>query len=143
MQEMPQDRSTMSRRARLRAAVSYDGSPLIGESRSFAGTFLDRAVVRGVAVAGVKRGDALLVVSELVTNAVRHAPGPCTLALDLRDGVLEIAVSDTLGRAPRAQPFDPRRIGRHGLEIVLALCAKVSIETDDRGKTVRAHLMVV
>ncbi|MFG2593888.1 ATP-binding protein [Streptomyces sp. NPDC048438] len=143
MQEMPQDGSTMSRRARLGAAVSYEGPPVIGEARSFAGRFLDRAVVRGVAVAGVKRGDALLVVSELVTNAVRHAPGPCTLALDLRDGLLEIAVSDTSGRSPLPQPFEPQRVGQHGLEIVLALCVRVGTEITDRGKTVRAHIMIV
>jgi len=142
MREMSQDRSTMSRRARMRAAVSYDGSLVIGEARDFAGEFLDRAAVRGVPVAGVKRQDALLVVSELVTNAVRHAPGPCTLALDLQDGVLEIAVSDTSGRSPQPQPFEPQRVGQHGLEIVQALCIRVATETNDLGKTVRAHMIV-
>ncbi|MFF7361210.1 ATP-binding protein [Streptomyces sp. NPDC008125] len=143
MQELPEDGSTMSRRARLAAAVSYDGPPVIGEARGFAGAFLDRAVARGVAVAGVKRGDALLVVSELVTNAVRHAPGPCTLALDLQDALLVIAVSDTSGRSPQPQSFKPERIGQHGLEIVVALCTEVTTEFTDRGKTVRACLVVV
>ncbi|WP_307122811.1 ATP-binding protein [Streptomyces sp. B1I3] len=116
---------------------------MIGEARDFTGAFLDRAAVRGVAVAGVKRGDALLVVSELVTNAARHAPGPCTLALDLRDGLLEIAVSDTSVRSPQPQSFGPQRIGQHGLEVVLALCTRVVTETTDRGKTVRAHINIV
>ncbi|MDQ0791534.1 anti-sigma regulatory factor (Ser/Thr protein kinase) [Streptomyces sp. B1I3] len=133
----------MSRRAGLRAAVSYGGALVIGEARDFTGAFLDRAAVRGVAVAGVKRGDALLVVSELVTNAARHAPGPCTLALDLRDGLLEIAVSDTSVRSPQPQSFGPQRIGQHGLEVVLALCTRVVTETTDRGKTVRAHINIV
>lgn len=144
MQEQVGEGSTMSRQARLRAAVWYGGrSPVIGEARDFAGAFLDRAVVRGVAVAGVKRGDALLVVSELVTNAVRHAPGPCTLALDLRDGLLQIAVSDVSARAPQPHSFGPGRIGQHGLEIVLALCTRVDTLTTERGKTVRAHLLVI
>jgi anti-sigma regulatory factor (Ser/Thr protein kinase) len=144
MDEMPRDGSTMSRQDRFRAAVSYDGqSSVIGEARRFTGAFLDRAALRGVAVAGVKRGDALLVVSELVTNVVRHAPGPCTLALDLRDGVLEIAVSDTSARPPQPQPIDPERIGQHGLEIVIALCTRVDTQTTGGGKTVRAHILVV
>jgi anti-sigma regulatory factor (Ser/Thr protein kinase) len=143
MQETPQDGNTMSRQSRLRAAVSYAGrSPVIGEARDFTAVFLDRAAVLGAPVAEVKRGDALLVVSELVTNAVRHAPGPCTLALDLRDGLLEIAVSDTSTRPPQPQHFEPRRIGQHGLEIVLALCARVDTSTTEHGKTVRAHLLV-
>ncbi|MEV7297404.1 ATP-binding protein [Streptomyces microflavus] len=140
---MSQDRSTMSRRFRMRAAVSYDGSLVIGEARDFAGEFLDRAAVRGVPVAGIKRQDALLVVSELVTNAVRHAPGPCTLALDLQDGVLEIAVSDASGGSPQPQPFEPQRVGQHGLEIVQALCTRIGTETTAFGKTIRANVMVV
>lgn len=144
MREREQAGTTMSRQARLRAAVWYGGrSPVIGEARDFTGAFLDRAVVRGVAVEGVKRGDALLVVSELVTNAVRHAPGPCTLALDLHEGLLQIAVSDTSGRAPQPQAFGPERLGQHGLEIVVALCARVETSTTERGKTVRAHLPVL
>jgi anti-sigma regulatory factor (Ser/Thr protein kinase) len=139
-----QEGATLSRQARLRAAVWYAGrSSVIGEARDFTAAFLDRAVVRGVAVADVKHGDALLVVSELVTNAVRHAPGPCTLALDLQDGVLQITVSDSSRRAPQPQTFEPQRIGQHGLEIVLVLCTKVDTLTTDRGKTVRAHLLVV
>lgn len=133
----------MFRRARLGAAVSYEESPVIGEARSFADSFLNRAVTRGVAVADVQRGDVLLVVSELATNAVRHAPGPCTLALDLQDGLLEIAVSDTSERSLQPQPFEPGRIGQHGLEIVLALCTKVDTEIGDRGKTVRAFIRVL
>ncbi|MEU3464304.1 ATP-binding protein [Streptomyces sp. NPDC006733] len=134
----------MSRQARLQAVASYDGkSPVIGEARQFTAAFLDRALARGVAVGAVRRGDALLVVSELVTNAVRHAPGPCTLALDLQDGRLEIAVSDTSARALEPQPFEPRRIAQHGLEIVLALCADLSTDVTDAGKIVRAHLPVV
>ncbi|MEU1091029.1 ATP-binding protein [Streptomyces sp. NPDC005892] len=116
---------------------------MIAEARSFAGAFLDRAVVRGVAVVPMKRGDALLVVSELVTNAVRHAPGPCSLALDLDEGLLKIAVSDTSKRSPQAQAFEPRRIGQHGLEIVVALCDRVDSVSTARGKIVCAQIMVV
>lgn len=138
---MSQDESTMSRHALIQAVASYDTHSLqIGEARAFTGAFLDRATASGVVVADVRRGDALLVVSELVTNTVRHAPGPCTLALALHNDLLEIAVSDTSGRPPQAQSFQPERIGHHGLEIVLALCDAVDTDYTETGKTIRAHL---
>ncbi|RPK27489.1 hypothetical protein EES37_36845 [Streptomyces sp. ADI91-18] len=36
-----------------------------------------------------------LVVSELVTNTRKYAPGPSLLALEVRDGCLDVAVWDT------------------------------------------------
>ncbi len=47
---------------------------------------------------------ARLVAGELVTNALRHAPGPCRLALTLVDDGVEIAVSDTGRATPRSCP---------------------------------------
>lgn len=44
--------------------------------------------------------DALLVVSELTTNALRHAPGPCVLELSCTRDRLTIAVSDTSAATP-------------------------------------------
>lgn len=84
--------------------------------------------------------DARLVVSELVTNAVRHASGPCRVDLRIAGGILEIAVSDASEFAPIPRPPDPRRVGQHGLEIVLALCVGVDIEPLPSGKRVRARL---
>jgi anti-sigma regulatory factor (Ser/Thr protein kinase) len=140
---MSQDESTMSRQALMRAVASYDTRSLqIGEARAYTGAFLDRVVEAGVVMAQVQREDALLVVSELVTNTVRHAPGPCTLALALHSGVLEIAVSDTSGRPPQAQSFQPERVGQHGLEVVLALCVTVGTDYTDTGKTIRARLPI-
>ena len=134
----------MSRQARMQAAASYDTRSLrVGDARGFTGTFLDQAVAKGVAVTDVQRADALLVVSELVTNTVRHAPGSCTLALDLHNGLLQIAVSDTSKRPPQARSFQPERVGQHGLELVLALCVSVGTDYTEHGKTVRAHLPLI
>lgn len=79
-------------------------------------------------------------VSELVTNAVRHAPGPCRLLLELFEDALDISVFDGLDGAPVARPHDPRRIGQHGVEIVVAVCESVSVEPQRTGKRVRARL---
>ncbi|MEY9992969.1 hypothetical protein ABIE67_005001 [Streptomyces sp. V4I8] len=60
-------------------------------------------------------------VSELVTNAYHHAPGPCLLDLEDSDGAVEISVRDTDPTPPPACPADPGRVGRHGLEITMAV----------------------
>lgn len=82
--------------------------------------------------------DVLLVVSELVTNAVRHAPGPLIFGLTLlRDGI-EITVRDTDPRTPA--PRTPDLDGGRGWPIVQSLARDVQVFLHDDGKTVRAEL---
>ncbi|MEU5607572.1 ATP-binding protein [Streptomyces sparsogenes] len=70
--------------------------------------------------------DALLVVSELVTNAIDHALAPAFLRLAwIGDGAeyfLRVEVTDA-GPAPRAPHADPEEHGR-GTLIVAALSAR-------------------
>ncbi|CAL9668535.1 hypothetical protein SUDANB105_07371 [Streptomyces sp. enrichment culture] len=84
--------------------------------------------------------DACLVVSELVTNAVRHAPGPCALMLNVSpDGrSLRITVRDTSPRPPRLQPRDPSRVGGHGLRLVRSLSLGLETTLRATGKDVTA-----
>ncbi|MGW3134074.1 ATP-binding protein [Streptomyces sp. NPDC001076] len=86
--------------------------------------------------------DAQLVVSELVTNAVRHAPGPVGLALEVSPGadLLRIVVSDTSPRPPEPRAHDARRVGGHGLHLVTRLCDRLHTVARDTGKHVVAHL---
>jgi anti-sigma regulatory factor (Ser/Thr protein kinase) len=84
--------------------------------------------------------DALMLVSEMVTNAVRHAPGPCCLYLvnDRQD--LTIAVSDTsaLIPQPRAADFD-RGTGGFGWHLLRRLARRVDVYVRPPwGKTVCA-----
>jgi two-component sensor histidine kinase len=65
---------------------------------------------------------AELVVSELVTNAHKYAPGPCLLDLEVSDGAVEISIWDSDPALPVPQEADPNRVGKHGLEIVMAVC---------------------
>ncbi|MEV6330105.1 ATP-binding protein [Streptomyces sp. NPDC051909] len=90
---------------------------------------------------GVDTDTALLVVSELVTNAVKHAPGPLRLELVLRDGTLAISVCDGSTAGPVLRPPDPERVGGHGMEIVAALCRYVVTEPEPHGKRVTAVLV--
>ncbi|MFD8329415.1 ATP-binding protein [Streptomyces lydicus] len=87
--------------------------------------------------------DALLVVSELVTNACLHAEGPEELRLRRAGKVLRLEVSD-LGAgspAPRS-PHRPGRPGGHGMFIVQRLCLDWGVvrHADGTGKTVWAEL---
>lgn len=62
--------------------------------------------------------DVLLVVDELVTNAVVHASGPITLALTSDDGAVRIEVTDSSSTPPSARlPSETSCSGR-GLAII-------------------------
>jgi anti-sigma regulatory factor (Ser/Thr protein kinase) len=89
--------------------------------------------------------DAVLVVSELLSNAIRHArplPGAnVQLAWALDNDVVEVAVSD--GGAPTS-PMPTHAslssLGGRGLDIVEYLARTWGIRTDDAGLTVWAVL---
>jgi anti-sigma regulatory factor (Ser/Thr protein kinase) len=129
---------------RWRASTDFPGdSSVIGAARDFTAAFLAGLRQAGVPIERRQHDDAVLVISELVTNVVRHAPGPCRLTLELAGSDLEITVSDTSTRQPVPQPFQPQRIGQHGLEIVLALCASVESRPTAEGKAVHAVMPLV
>ncbi|MFC8427207.1 ATP-binding protein [Streptomyces sp. NPDC057253] len=126
----------------LRQAAHYTGEPgCIAEARSFAAHFLGRLRTEWCAAIGDRvEEEALLVVSELVTNADRHSNGPYILELEGTDTALVVTVYDSSAALPRRFPRDPERIGRHGLEIVHVLAREVAAERVPVGKRVRAVL---
>ncbi|MFD0634591.1 ATP-binding protein [Catenulispora yoronensis] len=84
-----------------------------------------------------------LVVSELVTNAVRHAGTPAALRLVPADGGVLVEVDDGEPREPRLVPAGSRTAsGGLGLAIVdrLADAWGCSVRPDGSGKTVWARL---
>jgi anti-sigma regulatory factor (Ser/Thr protein kinase) len=96
-------------------------------------------------------GEAQLIVSELVTNAVQHAGTEVDLILTLRDGLLHLQVRDT-GFAPALFPIDPAhdalgrsrssQLGGRGLLLVAALATSCGTTIGALGKTVWASLRV-
>ncbi|MFH9725853.1 ATP-binding protein [Streptomyces sp. NPDC017254] len=141
-------RRSAVRQPSLSASVFYEdadtGSGIIAAARDFTADFLTAASAAGGGPVSGERVDlARLVVSELVTNAVRHAPGPCRVLLEWFEDALDISVSDRHDAAPVARPHDPRRMGQHGLEIVVAVCERVTVEPQPSGKRVRARLSLV
>ncbi|MEU4067060.1 ATP-binding protein [Streptomyces wedmorensis] len=139
------DAITAERAAReplLSASAEFDSDGgAIGTARAFTADFLAAAPsTRREPVTEDHVDLAKLVVSELVTNAVLHTAGPCRLVLELRRGTLEISVFDRAVAALVPRGHDPRRIGQHGLEIVVAVCESVTVEPAPDGKRVRALL---
>ncbi|MGW4566764.1 ATP-binding protein [Streptomyces sp. NPDC004561] len=129
---------TQDRPATLRYSRTWDtGVSSIADARDAVATLLARA-----RPAPVRRSvqDAQLVVSELVTNAAKHAPGPCGLHLELPAGAraLRITVTDTSAEPPRPRPPDPGRVGGHGLHLVAMLAGNLEVTWPGHGKRVTA-----
>ncbi|MET7378482.1 ATP-binding protein [Streptomyces sp. NPDC005526] len=126
----------------VRAAVAYDtsmSSGLISDSRDFVRSFLVH--LESVCDAPVSRqamATAQIVVSELVTNALKYARGSCLVQLEAGADSLEVAVWDSSPVLPVVRQPDPGRVGQHGLEIVKALCRSVESHSASAGKWVRA-----
>lgn len=115
----------------------FEGSEDIGVARDLAGAFLaDAQALHGLAVSERASGAVELVVSELVTNARKYAPGPCLLTLEITGGVVEVTVWDSSPTLPVLMGPDPTRIGRHGLEIVMALGQSLSLHREPVGKRI-------
>ncbi|MGW0562754.1 ATP-binding protein [Streptomyces sp. NPDC003016] len=114
---------------------------VIGDARRFVTGFLTQLQEdRWIEVSPRLTEIAQLVVSELVTNARKYAPGPCAVDVELSGPVLEITVSDTSPVLPVVLPADPARVGGHGLEIVAAVCDGFEAWPELSGKHVRARI---
>jgi anti-sigma regulatory factor (Ser/Thr protein kinase) len=90
-------------------------------------------------------GDAILVVSELLSNAIRHArplPGAnVQVAWALADEAIEVAVSDGgAATLPARTHASVSALGGRGLDIVDYLASRWGIRSDDSGQTVWAVL---
>jgi len=89
---------------------------------------------------GEPAGDLLLVVSELVTNAVRYAAPPVLLELqEAPEGVTVAVVDGTPGRPMPTHP-DPESEGGRGLLLVDLLAAERGVRPAPPGKAVWAAL---
>ncbi|MFB6772682.1 ATP-binding protein [Streptomyces sp. NPDC056337] len=120
---------------------AFEGSEDIAVARDLARTFLtDVQAVHGLPVSGRAMGMVQLVVSELVTNARKYAPGPCLLSLEVNGGTVEVTVWDSDPTPPAILAPDPTRIGQHGLEIVMAVGQSFAIHREPVGKRITAAI---
>jgi anti-sigma regulatory factor (Ser/Thr protein kinase) len=104
-----------------------------------------QAIARFLARADVPQliDDAQLLVSELVTNAVRHACGPITVHASFRDGFLHLEVTDSaVGAAPERRTAGVDDEGGRGMELVEKLSARWGWTTTENSKVVWLDLRV-
>jgi anti-sigma regulatory factor (Ser/Thr protein kinase) len=92
-----------------------------------------------LAAAGVSddcRADVLLVVSELVTNAVRYGEAPAQLRVRLTNREVVVEVSDAAVTRPRRPEFDPAAATGRGLHMVESIGARWGVRPTGVGKVV-------
>ncbi|MER5611247.1 ATP-binding protein [Streptomyces sp. NPDC002215] len=125
----------------LHSAEVFDGEPgCIAQARALADRFLARLAAEWLAVFGEHtRSDLLLAVSELVTNADRYSQGPYLLELEGTAERVSVTVYDSSTALPLFYSPDPTRPGGHGMEIVVALCDRLTAERVPVGKRIRAE----
>jgi anti-sigma regulatory factor (Ser/Thr protein kinase) len=146
MESMPVDGDGTARGERaLQATVALDGEGgCIARARHQAAEFLARVQAEhGLPVSQRAMDLTQLVVSELVTNALKYAPGPVLLDVRIDGDAVEIVVWDSDPVLPVARAADAGRVGQHGLEIVMAVCQGFEVQREPVGKRITARLVLL
>ncbi|MFI7316524.1 ATP-binding protein [Streptomyces venezuelae] len=115
-----------------------------GRARRLASAFLAGSRRRKTEVDAERMDDAALIVSELVSNALRHGRGGCRLRVEVSGARVTVAVTDAGPEHPRFQKHGmdsaENESGR-GLAMVRLLTHRLEVVGAHRGgKTVRAVL---
>lgn len=121
------------RRPRTRLAVPHDAS---GPARA-------RAAVSDsehLKLDGLT-DDVALLVSELVTNAVRHAEPPVALEVETTEDQVLVAVCDGSPDAPSPRVADDDAEGGRGMLLVDLLASEHGVRRQPPGKTVWARIL--
>ncbi|MGW2954805.1 ATP-binding protein [Streptomyces eurythermus] len=125
---------------RTSVALAGDGTD-IARARHLAAGFLTRVQAEhGLPVSQRAMDVTQLVVSELVTNARKYAPGPVLLDLKITGDTVEVVVWDSDPVLPVARAADAGRVGQHGLEIVMAVAQGFEAQREPVGKRITARI---
>jgi Histidine kinase-like ATPase domain len=82
----------------------------------------------------------LLVVTELLSNAIDHARGPVRLSVERFAETVHVEVHDATPDAPQLHPPDPARARGRGVHLVAALSLRWGWTPDPPGKVVWADV---
>ncbi|MEV5735798.1 ATP-binding protein [Streptomyces sp. NPDC052292] len=126
----------------VQTTVALDGDGAdIAQARHLTAEFLTRVQTEhGLPVSQRAMDLTQLVVSELVTNARKYAPGPVLLDLRITGDTVEVMVWDSDPVLPMARAADAGRVGQHGLEIVMAVAQGFEAQREPVGKRVTARI---
>ncbi|WP_317445393.1 ATP-binding protein [Streptomyces collinus] len=129
----------------IQTTVALDGTgTVIAEARHLAAGFLTRVQAdHGLPVSQRAMDLPQLVVSELVTNALKYAPGPLLLDLRIAGDTVEVVVWDSDPVLPIARAADAGRVGQQGLEIVMAVAQGFEAQREPVGKRITARLALL
>jgi anti-sigma regulatory factor (Ser/Thr protein kinase) len=121
-------------------ATTVRSTAAVADARATARVFLED--LRHPAVAPEAADTVVLVVSELVTNALRHGGGTCTLELTAHQDTIEVAVHDPDSQVPHMRTPDLRcGTGGFGWLMVNHLARATAVtRRASGGKTVCARL---
>lgn len=95
-----------------------------------------RVAARLDALPDDSRETVLLLTTELLTNAVRHASGPITLRMTWGDDGVRVEVHDHSFERPVLKRPDRDAIGGRGLLLVEALAGQWGVTPNGSGKSV-------
>ncbi|MFE5722806.1 ATP-binding protein [Streptomyces erythrochromogenes] len=84
--------------------------------------------------------DVLTVVSELVSNAVRHAGGVTGFQITVQTGQIIVEVSDGSALQPHLRPPSPDTPGGFGWRVVKTLAPGTFVRFNRNGKTITATI---
>ena len=118
----------MGGQVRVASAVYQPEPKAAAAARRFVRDTLEAWVVTGAADGHGLVDDAVLLTSELVTNAVVHAGTPVQVTCRLADGAVEVVVSDghpgrLVPEAPEREAVPSERTGGRGLLLPAALAS--------------------
>ncbi|MEU9419078.1 ATP-binding protein [Streptomyces sp. NPDC048272] len=103
--------------------------------------FLARAAHVRAPVKDESTDNVLLVVTELVANAIRHTVGPCALHLELLDGSIDVCVTDRNPQPPQPRTPGTDGSGGWGWFMIKRLATRIRINpVPGGGKTICAVL---
>ncbi len=115
-----------------RVATSVPPGPAgVGEVRRVVAAAIDEW-----GIAADVRSDVQLIVSELVTNAIRYGAPPMECRVRCEDRRIVIDVSDGGDKRPRVRPFDPGAPNGRGLHLVAGLAASWGVRPTGAGKSI-------
>ncbi|MFF2205481.1 ATP-binding protein [Streptomyces sp. NPDC058145] len=129
----------------LQATIALDGNDtVIAQARHLAADFLTHVQAgHGLPVSQRAMDLTQLVVSELVTNAIKYAPGPVLLDVRIAGDTVEVVVWDSDPVLPVARAADVGRVGQHGLEIVMAVCQSFEAQREPVGKRITVRIALL